>query len=664
MLLFVLMLVSLKKGGRIRESNGLCLCNIQNLFFVASEEVDTMEQIVTEARPGPRRHQPQNLNTSGVDYEPGMHVPSAVLDECNNSFTAADSNRVKASTQFFADTGLMALLCRHDRVLRLVNMTSAGEKQHYVLCLLDKLFQHIPLLMRLGVLYDIACQLHRSCEKFKFLPHALDRIVFGISVFHAYGHQWPCQITYHPRKCPGFGLSDGESAERFWSSIKLLIPSLRVSGYYNRIYTLDTQVKHLDHKSLLELGNWLHRKWLATAERKKGAIVILESLYAENISSDFSRAQWLQQVNEQTKPLKKQSKDLANKEVVAILGLTKTLEEHKQDVSELQTMLESGDYANGFSANEIQILLEEAQQQAKGIQNSILSKRSKLSIDGRLNLTKLMDNVFLKNRMNALALKQRIRDRLCQRKFELEILERAYRKTINHLKLDKHAQGQLKRKEPGIQALARKYNKLCDELSDLIKGKKAPRGAIAPVKINMEGLFKLDVDDDIWQDIGLTDDIDSLQNIPPWLGNENVRKGIKALLEFDRCEEEERHLISEHISMQQWMREEWIVVCKGIEEAAEDSDISYQFAQRKKLLLRLCLKWQPLVQIIPNSDNGSWGPTDMDLVNGRSYEFEDQVLTDDDVVPGDDTDIDDFDEAELFDSIEVVSLEDHFRRYY
>ena len=128
-----------------------------------------MEQIVTEARPGPRRHQPQNLNTSGVDYEPGMHVPSAVLDECNNSFTAADSNRVKASTQFFADTGLMALLCHHNRVFWLVNMTSAGEKQHYVLCLLDKLFQHIPLLMRLGVLYDIACQLHRSCEKFHML---------------------------------------------------------------------------------------------------------------------------------------------------------------------------------------------------------------------------------------------------------------------------------------------------------------------------------------------------------------------------------------------------------------------------------------------------------------------------------------------------------------
>ena len=118
--------------------------------FVPCEEVDKMESLVDSARPAAHRShtykkQPQDL--SFMDYEPGMHVPTAVLDECNNSFTAADSSRVKASTQFFADTGLMALLCRHDCVLWIVNMTSAGEKQYYVLCLLDKLFQNIPLSM-------------------------------------------------------------------------------------------------------------------------------------------------------------------------------------------------------------------------------------------------------------------------------------------------------------------------------------------------------------------------------------------------------------------------------------------------------------------------------------------------------------------------------------
>ncbi len=198
----------------------------------------------------------------------------------------------------------MALLCRHDRVLWLVNMTSAGEKQHYALSLLSKLFQHIPKSMHIGVLYDIGCQLHRSCEKFDFIPEALDRIIFGISVFHAYGHQWPCQVIYHPRKCAGFGLTDGEGCERFWSSIKLLIPNLRVSGYFTRIYTLDTQIKHLDNKSTLNFGRWLQRKWMNMSARKLTASNILDQLAQQGITKDFLSIQWENQIAEQTKPLK------------------------------------------------------------------------------------------------------------------------------------------------------------------------------------------------------------------------------------------------------------------------------------------------------------------------------------------------------------------------
>lgn len=163
-------------------------------------------------------------------YKVGMKVPISVLDGCQESFIAADKRREKASTTFFADTGLMAMMCRHDRVLWLANMVSAGEKQHYSLALLQRLFQELPPDMSVGVLYDIGCQLDRSCLKWNFLSEFIDRITFAISVFHAYGHQWPCQVVYHPRKRKGFGLSDGEGCERFWSSIKKLIPSLRVSG--------------------------------------------------------------------------------------------------------------------------------------------------------------------------------------------------------------------------------------------------------------------------------------------------------------------------------------------------------------------------------------------------------------------------------------------------
>lgn len=201
--------------------------------FLTEQEVKAMESRVEEQRPS-RPEQKKKAGKSNADkeddYEPHMKVPVSVLDECNESFTAADERRKKASTQFFADTGVMALLCRHDRVLWMVNMTSAGEKQYYSLALIQKLFENIPSDMTVGWLYDIGCQIHRSCLKWGFLDDYVDRITFGISVFHAYGHQWPCQLIYHPRKCMGFGLSDGEGCERFWSFLKLLIPSLRVSG--------------------------------------------------------------------------------------------------------------------------------------------------------------------------------------------------------------------------------------------------------------------------------------------------------------------------------------------------------------------------------------------------------------------------------------------------
>lgn len=197
--------------------------------FLSEEEVNNMEQYVAKLRATSATKQPRQ-DSDADGFEAGMKVPISVLNDCGDSFKAADEKREKASTQFFSDTGLMAMLCRHDRVLWLVNMTHAGERQHYALALLHRLLDNLPSNMTVGLLYDIACHLERSCLKWGFLEEDLDRIIFAISVFHAFGHQWPCQVIYHPRKCPGFGLTDGEGCERFWSAIKKLIPGLRVSG--------------------------------------------------------------------------------------------------------------------------------------------------------------------------------------------------------------------------------------------------------------------------------------------------------------------------------------------------------------------------------------------------------------------------------------------------
>ncbi|KAF9509115.1 hypothetical protein BS47DRAFT_1280636, partial [Hydnum rufescens UP504] len=43
--------------------------------------------------------------------EPGLHALNSTYDACWQSFIAADEDHVKASTQYFEDTGVIALLC-------------------------------------------------------------------------------------------------------------------------------------------------------------------------------------------------------------------------------------------------------------------------------------------------------------------------------------------------------------------------------------------------------------------------------------------------------------------------------------------------------------------------------------------------------------------------
>ncbi|KAG6805150.1 hypothetical protein H0H92_000519, partial [Tricholoma furcatifolium] len=98
-------------------------------------------------------------------------------------------------------------------------------------------------------------------------------------------------------------------------------------------------------------------------------------------------------------------------------------------------------------------------------------------------------------------------------------------------------------------------------LANMIEAGKAPPGVVAPQKIETKGLFALDVDDTIWQDIGLAADENSINITPPaWLADESVRSGIKAVLEHDRCIEELERLQRECRSMRLWLAEEWVAV--------------------------------------------------------------------------------------------------------
>ncbi|KAG2104684.1 uncharacterized protein F5147DRAFT_551385, partial [Suillus discolor] len=158
-------------------------------------------------------------------------IPNEAIDQCESSYEAADGKKQKAAMDSFDDTGLMALICRHDIPLFFANIDTPGEQQKYAVALLEHLFSLLPTDTTVIALYDVGCVLSRSLSQYDILDTSItSRLRFATTAMHAYGHEWGCQLVYNPRMCRGLGLSDREGTEcysnmarRLWSRLVRLI---------------------------------------------------------------------------------------------------------------------------------------------------------------------------------------------------------------------------------------------------------------------------------------------------------------------------------------------------------------------------------------------------------------------------------------------------------
>ncbi|KAF9506608.1 hypothetical protein BS47DRAFT_1367235 [Hydnum rufescens UP504] len=196
----------------------------------------------------------------GNCVEPGLHVPNSYLDNCGKSFIAADGERVKTPGQHFSDTGMMAVIIWS-------NMWMPGEQQFYALAIIDYVMAQLP----------VHCTL-----KWNLLPQWMPWIIFGISVFHAYGHHFHC-----------------------------------------RLFLLDLQIEHQDHLKLCQAGVWLEKHvratkaQLALAEAKRDKIQYtneyLQAQFEAHIASQNEVVEIMTSIAEQeniVSHLSKQDNDL------------------------------------------------------------------------------------------------------------------------------------------------------------------------------------------------------------------------------------------------------------------------------------------------------------------------------------------------------------------
>ncbi|KAF7322194.1 hypothetical protein MKEN_00743900 [Mycena kentingensis (nom. inval.)] len=593
--------------------------------FIERELARVYEEYVEGARSaGGNKSKKARLDPDEEDdsYIGNMRVPESTLHGCSDSFRAADEKKGKASSRFFSNTGLMCMVCRHDNVLFMVSMTSVGEKQHYALLLFEQLFQHLPAGIVVGGMYDIACQLARSCELWGFLGSYQERLVWAVSVFHAFAHRWGCQLIFHPQKRIGFGDTNGEGSERNWNKLSHLVSHFRSCGYHQRNFVLDSQVDHDRQQKLESIARWiLDRTRINQARLKAAEDVLGASEYSESQLEGF----WDEQVKYQTRlQPPRRSKNQAANAIKDVMLVDRSIELLEKRIDGLTKGLS---HAKGHEAvRTAQEKLAEAQADAER------EKAKRDASDEELR-------AYHTAKLAARTIREQLLAKLTQRKLEMDPVERAVRRTTSEKKKNEHATAAIRKREPTIKNLVKKFNEQVGIIEKLIRARKAPKKAVAPPRLQEDKIFNLEIDDDAirWA-IGLEDDDDT--QMPKAIIDAVIRHDVNALLQKRRCLEELHRLPREHGHLRIWFARQWEAINKAIGES-ENDDILYQLQLRRDAHIELMFTWKRSLVSLETPDGVPvWGPSDGDrlrsIVDRVTLGWKDRAASDISSVDGED----------------------------
>ncbi|XP_074653580.1 uncharacterized protein LOC141907738 [Tubulanus polymorphus] len=231
----------------------------------------------------PQILRPIFLDQGNVDSYVLRCCDTSKLDdgECNN-FQAGTDIRAKNKAVNLDYTGVMGLACsRHEIPLAMLNLRH-GERLSYVVSLLNHMVAELQVehnQLELVVMYDIACVLQKYLKKPDISRMLPGNLQFAIPLFHCYGHQANCQTNLSPRRLENFGLTDGETMERFWSYIRRFALITKEQTPNRRLELLTLAAQHYTWKKMNKIE-------FALFERFKRADVAIEQ--AEKELADIS----------------------------------------------------------------------------------------------------------------------------------------------------------------------------------------------------------------------------------------------------------------------------------------------------------------------------------------------------------------------------------------
>ncbi|EJD41840.1 hypothetical protein AURDEDRAFT_41470, partial [Auricularia subglabra TFB-10046 SS5] len=321
--------------------------------------------------------------------------------------------------------------------------------------------------------------------------------------------------------------------------------------FHRRLFVLDRQATAMDSQSLWKVASWLKRRYLDCLQRRDEAEGIVALCgFSE---ADLTR-EWDDQVKSHLAKQPRQSAKAGDKVIDEILIALGTIDNLKYQQKEDRATLRKSQKLSTSDETAIKARLEATQAKIESTKSRIVELNATLGTEQCRRLETMKGNEYICARVNARALRAKIREGIVAHKFERRKLERAYRQQILRMlallasngiahfisESKEHSQTKdlVHRRERTITAQIQKYNDLVDKMASLARqGKKPTPRVRLPRKLDSKKIFKLDVDDDIWQeDPGLGPQGEA--SFPRWQTDVDMKRGIRALLEKRRCVEE------------------------------------------------------------------------------------------------------------------------------
>ncbi|KAF9505611.1 hypothetical protein BS47DRAFT_1400240 [Hydnum rufescens UP504] len=202
------------------------------------------------------------------------------------------------------------------------------------------------------------------------------------------------------------------------------------------------------------------------------------------------------------------------------------------------------------------------------------------------NLMKMKEHPWFEHQLNMRALKARIIAKACQKNFEMDNLTGAFRSKAPQY--NGTYSKALKWRYRSVKSLVVDYNKRRQSMIKLRGRRGIPRNAVIPPPIDIKGCWLAD------------DEFEG--KVPPWLGDEDVRNGIRLVQELTNCRDELSLCERELYSLQLWFEEESAALMAALGACEGDPDVHFLMLERVQWLTDLGRRWERSINTLCPTD--------------------------------------------------------------